>query len=99
MGEDIQKVIKELSPIQKKILIRFAKLGAGTHCNVRLETVQKRLLKEERNHIGNEIQILIAKKLIFTYRSRNYGLTTYGKAVAHALLEKEKEELYGFRII
>lgn len=98
MGEDIQRVIKELSPIQKKIMIRFAKLGVGTYCNVKLETIQKRLLKHERNHIGNEIQKLIAKGLVFPYRSKNYGLTTYGKVVAHFLLEKEKEE-YGFRII
>lgn len=95
--EDIWDIIEELSPIEIKIMKIMAKY-ASVHKNVRLETVQKKLLPKERNHVGKIMQKLIAKGLVLPYRNKNYGLTKTGKKIGLEIYEQEKRELYPFKI-
>ena len=95
---EIWNIIKEFTPIEVKIMKIFGKLHASKNKNVRLETVQKRLLPKYRNHVNKVIKTLIAKGLVLPYRAKNYGLTKLGMKVAYELYEKEKIELYPFKI-
>lgn len=96
--DEIWDIIDNLEEIEIKILKKMAKLGLSQHCNKRLETIQDQLLPKDRSHVHKNIKKLIARGLVFEYRSKNYGLTRLGLKVAHELYDKELKDLYGFDI-
>ena len=75
MGVEIDIIIANLSDTEKHILLKMAKLGASPNKNVKLETIQKRLLKKYRINVDNTINKLIAQGIVLPYRHKNYPVS------------------------
>ncbi len=77
-SSEVEVIISELDEVEIRVM-RF--LGAeeiSIHKNIRKVTIKDRLPNKYGKKVDNAIDSLLAKGLMFTYRHKNYGLSSLG---------------------
>lgn len=87
-------IIKNLTPIEKKILLECGKMNISIKKNVHEETIKKKMPDAYLKNFNKSIKNLIAKGLLVVYRPHNYGLSKEGRLISKRIKESHQSDLY-----
>ena len=89
-----EDIIKELTPLEKRILIIFGSLHISVNKNVSEHSIKKKLSNKDQKDFSKAIKHLKAMGLIGKYRKENLCMGKEGRIVAETIFKEKRKNSY-----